>query len=695
MKIILVAVNAKFIHSNLAIRDLKAFAEKRRKSLGICDREGQRALADSSEREGYRAPADSSEREGHRAPADSSDREGRGTSADSSDMGLQGAYAGSCRSKIRAMLGEKGAETVIELAEYTINQQPDRVLADLYRRHPDVIAFSCYVWNMAYIGSLLADLHQILPRAEFWLGGPEVSYDAAQVLRNFPDLRGVMVGEGEITFTRLVSAYESAERSGSEPEFSGIGGIVYRSDRKDGSGRKDVSAKNAVSKEETREIHRNVPSEMPDLDEIPFFYRDVEPSGEEVLRAFDHRIIYYESSRGCPFQCSYCLSSIGNKVRFRSLEQVKRELQFFLDAGVPQVKFVDRTFNCDHAHATAIWQYILEHDNGITNFHFEIEAELLTEDEIRLLSRMRPGLVQLEIGVQSTNPATLCAIRRPQKIDHLRQIVSEIHAAGNIHQHLDLIAGLPEENLESFGRSFDEVYRMQPQQLQMGFLKLLKGSALYRDAEKFGIVCHKREPYEVIRTKWLSYDDVLRLKEIEEMVEVYYNSWQFSCTMRVLTERDGSPFHLYSSLADYYSMHHLTEINLSRSERFEALRGFARAYDPEHEELYRELLVLDLYLRENSRSRPEWARDLTPYRDLFHRCCREKMGEKPDRRMLHGDVFLPETLIVSGFAAPESRFLKAPGDKPVPVVFDYRERDGLTGNAKVTILPERFVKEEK
>ena len=348
---------------------------------------------------------------------------------------------------------------------------------------------------------------------------------------------------------------------------------------------------------------------------------------------------------------------------------------------------MDRTFNCDHAHAAAIWQYILEHDNGITNFHFEIEAELLTEEEIRLLSRMRPGLVQLEIGVQSTNPATLCAIRRPQNVDHLRQIVLKIHAAGNIHQHLDLIAGLPEENLESFGRSFDEVYRMQPQQLQMGFLKLLKGSSLCRDAEKFGIVCHKRAPYEVIRTKWLSYDDVLRLKEIEEMVEVYYNSWQFGCTMRVLTGRDGSPFHLYSTLADYYIMHHLTEINLSRPERFEVLRGFAEAFDPGRERLYRELLVLDLYLRENSRSRPEWARDLTSYRDIFHRYGREKLGAKPDRRMLHGDVFHPETLIASGLADPESLARKAYGNEPVPVVFDYRERDALSGNAKVTILP--------
>ncbi len=602
VKIILAAVNAKFIHSSLAIRDLKAYAEVHR---------------EYPERQSG---------------------------------------------------GQRG--TMIELAEYTINQQPDRALADLYRRRPDVIAFSCYVWNMEYVASLLGDLRRILPGTELWLGGPEVSYDAAEVLRNYPVLRGVMAGEGEITFTNLVNAYEAAERSGLAPQLSEIRGIVYRSE----------------SSGAEHEILVNPPAEVPDLDEIPFFYADHDSAGEEILHQFEHRIIYYESSRGCPFRCSYCLSSIGKSVRFRDLELVKKELQFFLDEGVPQVKFVDRTFNCDHDHASAIWSYIRDHDNGITNFHFEIEAELLTEEEIRLLSGMRPGLVQLEIGVQSTNPATLRAICRPQNVDHLRQIVSEIHAAANIHQHLDLIAGLPEEDFESFARSFDEVYRMDPQQLQMGFLKLLKGSALHRNAEKFGIVCHERAPYEVIRTRWLSYDDILRLKGIEEMVEAYYNSWQFACTMRVLVERVGSPFRVYENLAAYYSEHHLMEIHLSRPERFEALLGFAAAFDPGSEKIYRELLVLDLYLRENSRSRPEWARDVSPYREFFRRYYRDVMNIRQDRRMVHGDLFLPETLIAAGLVSPE---LKLHEGVAVPVVFDYRKRDPLTDNAVVTVLPGR------
>lgn len=616
MKIVLAAVNAKFIHSSLAIRDLKAYAEvhweyPERQSGG--QRDTMIELADY--------------------PINNRD-------------------------------------TIIELAEYTINQQPDRVLADLYRRRPDVIAFSCYVWNMEYVASLLGDLRRILPGTELWLGGPEVSYDAAEALRNYPVLRGVMAGEGEITFTRLVNAYEAAEGSGSAPQLSEIRGIVYR---RGSSGAAD-------------EILVNPPAEVPDLDEIPFFYAERDSAGEEILHQFEHRIIYYESSRGCPFRCSYCLSSIGKSVRFRDLELVKRELQFFLDEGVPQVKFVDRTFNCDHGHASAIWSYIRDHDNGVTNFHFEIEAELLTKEEIRLLSGMRPGLVQLEIGVQSTNPATLRAICRPQNVNHLRQIVAEIHAAGNIHQHLDLIAGLPEEDYESFAGSFDAVYRMEPQQLQMGFLKLLKGSALHRSAAKFGIVCHERAPYEVIRTRWLSYDKILRLKEIEEMVEAYYNSWQFACTMRVLVERGGSPFRVYESLASYYSEHHLTEIHLSRPERFEALLGFAAAFDPGSEKLYRELLVLDLYLRENSRSRPEWARDVSPYREFFRRYYRDVMNIRQDRRMVHGDLFLPETLIAAGLVSPESPELKSGAGMPLPVVFDYRKRDPLTDNARVIIL---------
>ena len=264
-----------------------------------------------------------------------------------------------------------------------------------------------------------------------------------------------------------------------------------------------------------------------DLSSIPFIYKD--------LSEFKNRIIYYESSRGCPFSCSYCLSSIDKKLRFRDTETVKKELQFFIDNKVPQVKFVDRTFNCKHDHAMAIWKYINEHDNGVTNFHFEISADLLREEELQEMSTMRPGLIQLEIGVQSTNPDTIKAIHRTMDFEKLKGIVDRIHSFGNIHQHLDLIAGLPYEDYDSFRHSFNDVYALKPQQLQLGFLKVLKGSHMMEMCREYGIVYKTQEPYEVLSTKWLDYDHVLKLKTVENMVEVYYNSGQFQNTLEYLS----------------------------------------------------------------------------------------------------------------------------------------------------------------
>ena len=263
----------------------------------------------------------------------------------------------------------------ILLREYTINQTKDEILKDIYLTGADVVCFSCYIWNISFVKDLLCDLHKILPETKFWAGGPEVSFDAEAFLRKTPQMTGVMIGEGEKTFLELVHYYVDGEGSLTE-----IPGIVYH----DGE-----------------EIYNNGWRELTDLSEIPFVY--------EQLKDFENKIIYYESSRGCPFSCSYCLSSIDKKLRFRDLELVRRELQFFLDHRVPQVKFVDRTFNCRHEHAMEIWRYILEHDNGVTNFHFEISADLLRDEEIQLMSKMRPGLIQLEIGVQSTNTDTIHA----------------------------------------------------------------------------------------------------------------------------------------------------------------------------------------------------------------------------------------------------------------------------------------------
>lgn len=266
----------------------------------------------------------------------------------------------------------------IGLAEYTINQNLDDILKGIYRDHPEVLCISCYIWNISYVKNLIREVHKVLPDTAIWLGGPEVSYDARKVLEEHPEVTGVMKGEGEVTFLELAGFYLEGIS-----ELAKIDGITYR----DGD-----------------QIQENPWRGITDLSTIPFVYKD--------LKKFENRIIYYESSRGCPFSCSYCLSSIDKKLRFRDLELVKEELQFFLDHNVPQVKFVDRTFNCKHDHAMAIWKYLIAHDNGITNFHFEVAADLLNEEEIALIRTMRPGMIQLEIGVQSTNPDTIREIHR-------------------------------------------------------------------------------------------------------------------------------------------------------------------------------------------------------------------------------------------------------------------------------------------
>ena len=287
----------------------------------------------------------------------------------------------------------------VEIAEYTINHLREDILADIYRRKPDVAAFSCYIWNMEYVQSLLKDLKKVLPDTEIWLGGPEVSYDCEEVLEREPNVRGIMTGEGETTFRELQSWYHG------EGRLSDIRGLVYRD-------------------EEGKFCHTGI-REYEKLDDLPFVYED--------MTKFQNRIIYYESSRGCPFSCSYCLSSIDKRVRFRSLPLVKKELAFFLEHRVPQVKFVDRTFNVNHARTKELLRFLKEQDNGVTNFHFESSADLLDEEEIDLLNGLRPGLVQLEIGVQSTDGAVLGAIHRTADFEIIADKVRRIQKGRNVH----------------------------------------------------------------------------------------------------------------------------------------------------------------------------------------------------------------------------------------------------------------------
>ena len=507
------------------------------------------------------------------------------------------------------------------LREYTINQPKDEILKDIYGSGADVVCFSCYIWNISFVRELIRDLAKILPETAFWAGGPEVSYDAENFLTEMPEVTGVLVGEGEKTFHDLLEYYIDGKGSLGE-----IRGIAYR----DGE-----------------EIRHNGWRELMNLSEIPFVYQHLEE--------FENRIIYYESSRGCPFSCSYCLSSIDKKLRFRDLELVKKELQFFLDHKVPQVKFVDRTFNCKHEHAMAIWKYILEHDNGVTNFHFEVSADLLRDEEMDLMAKMRPGLIQLEIGVQSTNPETIRAIHRHMDLDKLERCVDRVHSFRNIHQHLDLIAGLPYEDYDTFHRSFNDVYQMKPDQLQLGFLKVLKGSLMKEEAEKYGIVHKEKEPYEVLSTQWLPYGDVLKLKAVESMVEVYYNSGQFQHTLEYLVPLAKDAFTFYESLGAFYEKKGYSEISHSRMRRYEILLEYLQEETDVSVEKASQKMLYDLYLREKLKKRPSFAPDQKVYETAIW----------DYRKANH----IPKTAHIEVFEDGRA------------VLFDYERRDPLSNNA--------------
>ncbi len=557
----------------------------------------------------------------------------------------------------------------IGLAEYTINHRPDEILGDLYRRAPDVIGFSCYIWNYSLICGLLREIPKVLPETDIWLGGPEVSFESEKILAEFPMVKGIMTGEGEETFRDLLLCYIRRENPGMEiaekckyPCLTEIPGLV-------------------LSEGATPE------RDLLDINALSFPYKAV-----SQFEKFDNRIIYYETSRGCPFRCSYCLSSIDKRVRLRDLEQVKQELQFFLDKKVPQVKLTDRTFNCNPAHAMEIWKYIKENDNEITNFHFEIAADIMSREELCFLKQMRPGLIQLEIGVQSTNRLTLQEINRHADLVRIARVTDHIRNCHNIHIHLDLIAGLPFEDFDSFEKSFDDVYAMNPHQLQLGFLKVLKGTAIWERADEYGIVYQSRPPYEVLSTKWISYGEILKLKQVEEMVGLYYNSNQFTHILPVLVKIFKGPFEMFEKLASFYEEKGYFTNSPARSYRYQVLLDFALHRAPEKEELFRELFTFDFYLRENAKSRPCFGADLSAYREqiweFYHKeeSSPEFLQDYKDyharqtMKMTHMDVFFYPI-----WEQDMDRLQQRRKD-PVFVLFDYKERDPLTGEAAVRVV---------
>lgn len=546
---------------------------------------------------------------------------------------------------LRACAGEYKSQ--IELAEFTINNQKDYILEEIYKRKPDILCFSVYIWNLDYVESVAREFKKICPDTPVWVGGPEVSYEVEDFLTSHPEIDGVMIGEGEETF-REVCDYYAGNR-----ELDSIRGIAYRDN-------------NGIRVTESRAIM--------DMSRIPFCY--------DTMEDFSNRIIYYESSRGCPFSCSYCLSSVDKSLRFRDTELVKKELLFFINQKVPQIKFVDRTFNCNHAHAMEIWRFIKEHDNGVTNFHFEISADLINEEELKLISDMRPGLIQLEIGVQSTNEVTIKEIHRTMKLERLKEVVRAIQSGANVHEHLDLIAGLPYEDYDSFARSFDEIYELKPNQLQLGFLKVLKGSFMYEHADEYGIIYHDKPPYEVLSTKWISFDDVLRIKKVEEMLEVYYNSGQFEITMKLMDVLYDSAFDFFQRLGDFYEEKGYLAMSHSRIRRCEILLEFMQAElqtkagerkQSDIVNMLEEALIFDLYYRENCKSRPGWAVDAASFKKMTHRyCAKGKLSHVepfhyrfPDKKQRSIDT------------------LPAREKEPVWVLFHYDDRDPLDNQAGI------------
>ncbi len=638
MKIVLAALNAKYVHSNLAVYDLEAYAKEQLNRDSI--KEEQKKSKNTEQ-----------------------------------------------------------VELVIK--EYTINHNLDLILQSLYQEKAAVVAFSCYIWNVHEILTIAKELHKVAPQVHIWLGGPEVSYDSEKVLKEHSFLEGIIQGEGEVTFYELVKTWKDNSN-----DYRDISGIIYR----DGHG----------------QIHQNPVRPLMSMDDLPFIYQD--------LSKFENKILYYETSRGCPFSCSYCLSSIDKKVRFRSMELVEPELQFFLDNEVSKVKFIDRTFNCKRDRSLAIWKYIAEHDNGITNFHFEVAADLIGEEELAVFRQMRPGLIQLEIGLQSTNPETIQEIRRVMDIDKLRDTMLTIRSFHNIHQHLDLIAGLPYEDFVTFKQSFNDAYEMKPNQLQLGFLKVLKGSYMGEQAKNYQIQYQDVQPYEVLSTKWITYDEILALKKIEEMVEVYYNSAQFEHVLRYLIPFFESAYAFYEALGDYYEDKQLFGIGFKREARYEALREFCKKWFGKcgeitvHDEsligndrngrqefrldILDSLLTFDYYLRENAKSRPSWAKEEPIEKSVYHAFFKnggteevvltgEGYDSKAAARMMHIEPVVCEA--AGWILDTEENISNTGGFTSIAVtqsddkrdkqkkellycLFDYKKRNPLSKDAEVVVL---------
>ncbi len=446
------------------------------------------------------------------------------------------------------------------IEEFTINDNIQRVIGCIYRHNPDVVALSCYIWNIRETLMVVESLKKVMPYSTIILGGPEVSFDSVSLMKENPAIDAIVRGEGEITFSLLIEKITLGEA------LDNVEGITYRSGE-------------AIVENQERQL-------IEYLDTIPFPY-------EDGFGDLENRIIYYETSRGCPFQCQYCLSSTTHGVRFFSMDRIKRDIQTFIDKKVPQVKLVDRTFNCNPKRARDIFKMIMDM-GGSTNFHFEICGDLLDEETLELLKDAPPGLFQFEIGVQSTREDTLEVIKRKTDFDKLSKWVKRLRQYRNIHLHLDLIAGLPGEDYLSFQESFNDVYKLRPDRLQLGFLKLLKGSGIRNNAKSWGYKFLSYPPYEVLENRDISYGEILKLKDVEDLVERYYNTHRFENSIEYLERVFKNDYYaLYERFAQFWQQKGYAKISHSLIRHYEILIEFVMNLEGVNYGLFKDLVKLD------------------------------------------------------------------------------------------------------
>ncbi len=543
--------------------------------------------------------------------------------------------------------------------EFTINDHLERVVGDIYRHKPDIIALSCYIWNIRETLMVVESIKKVIPDSVVVLGGPEVSYDSVSLLEENTEVDVIVKGEGEITFPFLI------ERLMNNKPLDDVEGITYRK---------------AGTIIENRDR-----TPLSDLDALPFPY-------EEGFQDLDNRIVYYETTRGCPFQCQYCLSSINPGVRYLSLDRVKKDIKTFIDAGIPQVKLVDRTFNCNPKRARDIFRMIMEM-GGNTNFHFEICGDLLDDETLDLLKDAPPGLFQFEIGVQSTRVETLEAIRRKTDFDKLSERVKILKGYRNIHLHLDLIAGLPGENYLSFQRSFNDVYKLKPDRLQLGFLKLLKGSGIRKDAEIWEYKYLSQPPYEVLENRDISYGEMLMLKDVEDLVERYYNTHRYTNSLEYLGQLFGGDYYaLYEDFARYWRTKGYAGLSHSLIRHYEIFIEYGLSIDGIDGEYFKDLIRLD-YASQGKPSRypkgidvvldeeeKQWVRNFFNNRDNILKYLPHLAQYTPSQisRMAHIEFFDYEVMRDKG-ADKVNR-------TPIAILFDYNISNKLFERSKLTRL---------